>query len=57
MFSVQDINLLCAVGYADVFDVTEWRGRPKLEALVAFHAERPAVKATVRPEGVRPIIP
>ncbi len=54
---MQDINLLCAVGYADIFGVTEWRGRPKLEALVAFHAERPSVKATVRPEGVRPFIP
>jgi glutathione S-transferase len=46
VFSFQDINLLCPLRYADLREVIEWRGRPKLEALIKFYDERPSVTST-----------
>jgi glutathione S-transferase len=47
-FSIMDLNLICALGNVDNHKSLEWRGRPKLEAIVAFYAERTSVKSTAR---------
>ena len=47
MFSVMDLNLICALGNVDNRKSFEWRGRPTLEAIYARYADRPSVKATV----------
>jgi glutathione S-transferase len=47
-FSVMDVNLIVALGNVDNHRSFEWRGRPKLEAIVARYAERPSVKSTAR---------
>jgi glutathione S-transferase len=60
VFSFQDINLICPLGYLDargeyLKGVLEWRGRSNLEAIVARYQERPSVKSTrpgPAPEGV-----
>ena len=46
VFSVMDINLICALGNVDNHKSFEWRGRPTLEAIIANYAERPSVKMT-----------
>jgi glutathione S-transferase len=46
IFSIMDINLICALGNVDNHKSFEWRGRPTLEAIVARYAERPSVKST-----------
>jgi glutathione S-transferase len=46
IFSIMDINLICALGNVDNRRSFEWRGRPALEAIYARYAERPSVKAT-----------
>jgi glutathione S-transferase len=48
VFSIMDINLICALGNIDNHRSFEWRGRPVLEAVVARYAERPSVKSTAR---------
>jgi len=47
-FSILDLNLLGALGNVDNPRSFEWRGRPRLEEIVARHAERPSLKATAR---------
>jgi glutathione S-transferase len=52
VFSFQDINLICPLGYLDargefLQGVLEWRGRPNLEAIVARYQDRPSVKSTL----------
>ena len=52
LFSIQDINFICPIGYLEargdiLKDTLEWRGRPKLEAIVARYVDRPSVKSTV----------
>ena len=47
-FSIMDLNLICALGNVDHHRSFEWRGRPKLEALIARYAERPSVKSTAQ---------
>jgi glutathione S-transferase len=47
-FSIMDLNLICALGNVDHHKSFEWRGRPKLEAIVARHSERPSVKSTAQ---------
>jgi glutathione S-transferase len=45
-FSIMDLSLICALGNVDNHNSFEWRGRPKLEAIVARHSDRPSVKST-----------
>ena len=45
-FSIQDVNLICALEWFDHSRHVAWRGRPNLEAIIARNAERPAVVAT-----------
>jgi len=47
-FSIMDLNLICALGSVDHHKSFEWRGRPKLEAIVARHSKRPSVKSTAQ---------
>ena len=47
IFSIMDLNLICALGNIDNRKSFEWRGRPTLEAIYARYADRPSVKATV----------
>jgi glutathione S-transferase len=41
VFSIMDLNLVCALGNVDNHKSFEWRGRPTLEAIVVGYAERP----------------
>ena len=52
VFSIQDIALLCMLDYVDARSdylqgLLEWRGRPRVEAIVARYRDRPSVKSTV----------
>jgi glutathione S-transferase len=47
-FSIMDLNLICALGNVDHHKSFEWRGRPRLEAIVARYSERPSVKSTAK---------
>lgn len=50
LFSVMDINLLCALTFSEARgDIFPWRGRANLEAIVARHAARPSVRDTAPP--------
>jgi len=51
IFSIQDIALICALDYIDargefLQGLIEWRGRPRIEAIVSRYRERPSMKAT-----------
>jgi glutathione S-transferase len=46
IFSIMDLNLICALGNIDNRKSFEWRGRPTLEAIYARYANRPSVKVT-----------
>jgi glutathione S-transferase len=46
VFSIVDLNLICALGNIDNHKSFEWRGRSTLESVVARYAERPSVKST-----------
>lgn len=48
LFSIMDLNLICALGNVDNHKSFEWRGRPTLEAIVARYAERPSVRSTAQ---------
>jgi glutathione S-transferase len=48
VFSIMDVNLICALGNLDNNKSFVWRGRPTLEAIVARYSERPSVKSTAR---------
>ncbi len=48
VFSIMDLNLICALGNVDNHRSFEWRGRPTLEAIAAGYAKRPSVKLTAR---------
>ncbi len=48
VFSIMDLNLVCALGNVDNHKSFEWRGRPSLEAIMAGYAERASVKLTSR---------
>ena len=57
IFSFQDINLICPLGYLDargefLKGILEWRGRPNIEAIVARYQDRPSVKSTLPPAAV-----
>ncbi|MDH4248685.1 MAG: glutathione S-transferase family protein [Deltaproteobacteria bacterium] len=43
VFSIADIAFICAVGWGEWRGLFPWRGRSKLEALVALHTTRPSV--------------
>jgi len=52
VFSIQDIALICTLDYVDargeyLNGLLEWRGRPRIEAIVGRYRERPSVKSTV----------
>src|SRR5262245_13093537 len=47
-FSIMDLNLICALGNVDHHKSFEWRGRPKLGAIVARYSKRPSVKSTAQ---------
>jgi len=47
VFSIMDLNLICALGNIDNRKSFEWRGRPTLEAIYARYADRPSVISTV----------
>ena len=46
LFSIMDLNLICALGNIDNHKSFEWRGRSHLEGVVARYAERPSVSST-----------
>ena len=51
VFSIQDIALICTLDYVDargeyLRGLLEWRGRPRIEAIVARYRERPSMKST-----------
>ena len=59
VFSIQDINFICPIGYLEgrgeiLKDMLQWRGRPKLEAIVTRYADRPSVKSTVPGPATNP---
>jgi len=45
-FSVLDLNLLITVQWVDFRKLFEWRGRPNIDKLVAFHEQRPTIPAS-----------
>ena len=45
-FSVLDLNLVITVQWVDFRELFEWRGRPNLDRLVAFHENRPTLPPT-----------
>lgn len=45
-FSIPDINLICALAWADFRQAFTWRGRPRLEAILRLHRDRPSVVLT-----------
>lgn len=52
VFSIQDINFICPIGYLEargdiLKGALNWRGRPKLEAIVARFRDRPSVASTL----------
>jgi glutathione S-transferase len=52
VFSIQDIALICTLDYVDargeyLKGILEWRGRPRIEAIVARYRERQSVMSTV----------
>ena len=49
VFSVQDLALICPLLWTDARLKIPWRGRPRLEAIVARYADRPSVQATTVP--------
>ncbi len=47
LFSIMDMNLLCALEFSEARDdIFPWRGRQRLEAIVARYADRPSVQST-----------
>lgn len=44
VFSIADLNLVCALQWFDDRDVIEWWGRRRLETIVARYQNRPSVK-------------
>jgi len=55
-FSIMDIALICPLVFCEMRGVTAWRGRPKVEALVARHQGRPSLLATP-PNAAPPLVP
>ena len=45
-FSVLDLNLIITVQWVDFRKLFEWRGRPNIDKLVAFHENRPTLPPT-----------
>ena len=45
-FSVLDLNLVITVQWVDFRKLFEWRGRPNIDKLVAFHEQRPTIPAS-----------
>lgn len=45
-FSIMDIALICPLIFCETRDVAAWRGRPRLEALVARYQGRPSLLTT-----------
>lgn len=45
-FSVLDLNLVCALEWANFRKPFEWQGRKNLEKIVAKYSDRPSVKST-----------
>ena len=45
-FSVLDLNLIITVQWLDFRGLLQWRGRPKLDALVALHQDRATIPAS-----------
>lgn len=45
-FSIMDIALICPLIFCEMRGVAAWRGRPRLEALVARYQSRPSLLAT-----------
>jgi glutathione S-transferase len=46
LFSIMDINLICALGNVDHHGSFEWRGRSRLEAIIDRYRLRPSVTLT-----------
>jgi glutathione S-transferase len=46
-FSLQDVWLIGAIGWQDARRVLDWRGRPRLESIVARYADRDSVRRTM----------
>jgi glutathione S-transferase len=45
-FSVLDLNLVITVQWVDFRKLFDWRGRPNIDKLVAFHQTRPTLPPT-----------
>ena len=46
-FSIMDMNLVILLQWADFRKPFEWRGRPRLEALLERYASRPSIAETI----------
>ena len=47
IFSIQDMNFVISVQWSDYRSMFDWRGRPKLDAIVERYRERASIAATV----------
>ncbi len=45
-FSIPDVNLICALSWAEFRGIYAWQGRPRLEAILRRHRDRPSVAFT-----------
>jgi glutathione S-transferase len=45
-FSVLDLNLVITVQWVDFRGLFDWRGRPNIDRLVAFHEQRPTIPSS-----------
>jgi glutathione S-transferase len=45
-FSVMDVNLICAVAYAEKRDVMTLKDKPRLTSIMARFSDRPSVRST-----------
>jgi len=51
LFSIQDLNLMCALQWFDFRHICTWRGRPHLEAIVKRYEGRPSIATTAPKEN------
>jgi glutathione S-transferase len=56
-FSVLDLNFVITVQWNEIRKMFEWRGRPTLEKLVAFHQNRPTLLAAYPKVPERDVMP
>jgi glutathione S-transferase len=50
VFSLQDVWLISTIAWTEARIAVQWRGRPKLEAIVQRHANRESIRTTAPPD-------